>query len=101
MSFSLRQSALTIYTRAFPTSDLWDSGFTGLFAPCSCPLALSSPGKVLDEQHYSSCPALQRERLLRLSGRTALQSDFPISLVGRDSYDSYGGSVTIWLAKGR
>ena len=31
----------------------------------------------------------------------ALQSDFPISLVGRDSYDSYGGSVTICFAAGR
>jgi len=28
----------------------------------------------------------------------ALQSDFPISLVGRDSHDSYGGSVTLQLA---
>ena len=28
----------------------------------------------------------------------ALQPDLPISLVGRNSYDSYGGSVTMQLA---
>jgi hypothetical protein len=31
----------------------------------------------------------------------ALRPDLPISLVGRDSHDSYGGSVTICLAAGR
>ena len=31
----------------------------------------------------------------------ALRPDFPISLVGRYSYDSYGSSVTICLATGR
>jgi hypothetical protein len=83
-----------------PTSDLWDSGFTGLFAPCSCSLALSGPGKVLDEQHYSSCPALQRERLLRLSGRTTLYAAFRRSLAGRDSREYYDGSVPLLLAQG-
>jgi len=97
----LRQSALTVYTRAFPTSDLWDSGFTGLFAPCSCSLALSGPGKVLDEHHHSSCPALWRERLLRLSGRTALRLAFPVLLAGRDSCDYDGDSVPMRLAPGR
>jgi hypothetical protein len=77
MSFSLRQSALTIYTRAFPTSGLWDSDFTGLFAPCSCSPSLSGQGKVLDYRHYSSRPVLQRERFLRLSGRTTLWMALP------------------------
>src|SRR2546426_5693146 len=37
--------------------------------------SLSGPGKMLDKQHHSSCPTLQRVHLLRLSGRTALRSE--------------------------